>query len=702
MGEIKAGVTLMQKFITPDQKDAYSDYLDYKTRKEAIREDLGYSYDNYMSAYMDNSEKTTGLFDAHKDFIGKEEKKALKIDYQRAQDNGSVMWIPVFSFDNRWAEKMGIYDSSLDILNENAVRTAVRKSMDIMLGKEGIINSIWTAAIHRNTDNIHVHISCVEPFPTRKIAPDGQAKGRWSLKTLRSGKSAFANYFLQNQMEYKFIQSIKRERILANPYYKIIMDPDLEQKVMDIAERLPVDRRLWKYNMNAMNYIRKDIDQVTTDFLEKYFREDFVRLKAKLYVMQKKYEETYGTPQNGENRYMENQIADLYARVGNHILSGLRESDKKGDASIDQKDNVSLNPKTINEEEDRGDIDILNDQVAGSHREKEEGLPESDWDKGLFEDNPEIALLDNLKDNQQKKSIGWDYYKTAKSFLEIGEISKSVSYLEYSAKLGNELAMLKLGKIYKDGLYGIKPDIGKAFRLFSQAKGNGFAAYQAATMSEQGLGTDQDQEVAYDLYRGALEAFIGMVENPQISSSLKSFLSYRVGLMFEKGQGTSERRGEAVSYYKTASDLGNAYADYRLGKLFLEEGNDFFDPEKGILYLQKASGHDHPYAQALLGNMYIHGKYVKMDISKGQAYLKASYHNGNRYAKVMLDNLRNNRVHKKSRFTNHEVQQLLYSLKQGTQNYMEKALNMQIYLEDEWRREQDGAKNTQSAQHIPV
>ena len=91
-----------------------------------------------------------------------------------------------------------------------------------------------------------------------------------------------------------------------------------------------------------------------------------------------------------------------------------------------------------------------------------------------------------------------------------------------------------------------------------------------------------------------------------------------------------------------------------------------------------------------------------MDISKGQAYLKASYHNGNRYAKVMLDNLRNNRVHKKSRFTNHEVQQLLYSLKQGTQNYMEKALNMQIYLEDEWRREQDGAKNTQSAQHIPV
>ena len=37
-----------------------------------------------------------------------------------------------------------------------------------MLEKENLQNSVWSGAIHYNTDNIHIHVATVEPSPLRK------------------------------------------------------------------------------------------------------------------------------------------------------------------------------------------------------------------------------------------------------------------------------------------------------------------------------------------------------------------------------------------------------------------------------------------------------------------------------------------------------------------------------------------------------
>ena len=88
--------------------------------------------------------------------------------FKTAHENGSIMWQDVISFHNPWLEEQGIYDAKTKTLDEkvngcdtacderNAEKGGVRKS------------STWSAAIHFNTNNIHIHVATVEPFPTRE------------------------------------------------------------------------------------------------------------------------------------------------------------------------------------------------------------------------------------------------------------------------------------------------------------------------------------------------------------------------------------------------------------------------------------------------------------------------------------------------------------------------------------------------------
>lgn len=56
----------------------------------------------------------------------------------------------------------------LGLSSEKKIYEATRKAVSKMLKSEGLENAVWSAAIHFNTDNIHVHIATVEPEPMRK------------------------------------------------------------------------------------------------------------------------------------------------------------------------------------------------------------------------------------------------------------------------------------------------------------------------------------------------------------------------------------------------------------------------------------------------------------------------------------------------------------------------------------------------------
>ncbi|HCC34957.1 MAG TPA: hypothetical protein DEQ02_04720, partial [Ruminococcaceae bacterium] len=181
---IQAGVVLVTKFVAASS-DKFSGFINYIDRYEAtraknfekynafespdgIQADSWAEFENYTD-YMSNPEKATGLFTETKDRLSAEDKAAVKEVFNLAQQNGSLMWQTVISFDNRWLEENGIMDHEHKILNEQKLRDATRGCMKRMLDKEGLSESVlWTADIHINTDNVHIHVATVEPFPMRE------------------------------------------------------------------------------------------------------------------------------------------------------------------------------------------------------------------------------------------------------------------------------------------------------------------------------------------------------------------------------------------------------------------------------------------------------------------------------------------------------------------------------------------------------
>ena len=102
--DIKAGIVLVNAFTTGGA-DSYNAYIDYIDRNEATRnahynefviKDLKKNGSNLNNAnensadyigYMDNPEKTGGIFTASQDSLTSEQKKALKAAFRKAHSN---------------------------------------------------------------------------------------------------------------------------------------------------------------------------------------------------------------------------------------------------------------------------------------------------------------------------------------------------------------------------------------------------------------------------------------------------------------------------------------------------------------------------------------------------------------------------------------------------------------------------------------
>src|SRR5690625_2036499 len=103
------------------------------------------------------------------------------------------------------------------------MRSIVRETMQTMLAAERMQQSaIWTASLHYNTDNIHVHVATVEPYPTRErikiIDKDSNTwheeyRAKRNPKTLDKMKSRVANIILDRTNERDKIDELLRGTI---------------------------------------------------------------------------------------------------------------------------------------------------------------------------------------------------------------------------------------------------------------------------------------------------------------------------------------------------------------------------------------------------------------------------------------------------------------------------------------------------------
>ncbi|WP_254843960.1 relaxase MobL [Virgibacillus dokdonensis] len=144
----------------------------------------------------------------------------MKQQFQLGQKKGSPMWQDVLSFDNAFLEEQGLYNSKTKQLDERRMKNIVRGAVKEMLQAEKMNDTtVWAAAIHHNTDNIHVHIAMIEPKPTRETVRFydeendmwiEQFRGNRKQSSLNKMKSKVANQMLDRSKEYNRIDALIR------------------------------------------------------------------------------------------------------------------------------------------------------------------------------------------------------------------------------------------------------------------------------------------------------------------------------------------------------------------------------------------------------------------------------------------------------------------------------------------------------------
>ena len=255
------GLVAVTKFVRPGSA-VYASYINYMDRDEAVHGgEIHPDYSAYSENYMGNPEKTTGLFSMDYDRLSEDTAQIYKQQFRQAQENGSLLWQTVLSFDNQWLEELGIYDPTSQTLDESRVRGMTRVFMKTLLDKEQLTLASWTAAVHYNTDNIHVHVAIVDPVGQRERVPDGkyagEPKGTWGIRSLRAAKSAAVNELLDLDQVMKQLNELIRQSIVKplreQGGEEMVLQDDLEKLLRSWSRKCLIfrngsmDFRIWHH-----------------------------------------------------------------------------------------------------------------------------------------------------------------------------------------------------------------------------------------------------------------------------------------------------------------------------------------------------------------------------------------------------------------------------------------------------------------------
>src|SRR5699024_9581575 len=263
-----------------------------------------------------------------------------KEQFQLAQQNESPMWQDVISFDNEWLAKQGLYDEATHTVDETKIRSIVRETMQAMLQAEGMQQSaVWTASLHYNTDNIHVHVATVETHPTRErmnvLDKDSNTwheeyRGKRKPKTLDKMKSKVANNILDRAHERNKVDELLRGTIRYKKENNISLSSFRKTGTLfkEAMNHLPDDRKQWRYGYHSIDAARPYIDEITEIYLEQFHPKETQALKTKLDEEVNVMKEMYGEGSDYQ-KYKDTKLDDLKKRMGNAILTEMRSVDKE-------------------------------------------------------------------------------------------------------------------------------------------------------------------------------------------------------------------------------------------------------------------------------------------------------------------------------------------------------------------------------------
>lgn len=331
--------------------DDYGKYIGYMMRSNALakkerltpeeqkeKERIDSAANKIIEGKINKADDTLiGWYSSESKTLKLRDKEKVADKLREAEKNGSVLWEPVVSFDNDYLIREGILNPKTDELHDDILKDASYNMMKVAQEKENLLNPYWTASIHRNTDNIHIHFALVEERNTRKIISyEGKTepKAKFKLSTVYAMKSAFSNTIVDQELSQDRITKDRnkiRENVVENVKEEV-KDPNFQTKINNFLKKLPDNKRQWQYaTLQKIDpKITDELDDITNYLLkdDKNYKEWSSLVKD----LDEIYKGQYGKSENKHKNYAQNEFRDLQKRVGNRLLTEFKKMDSSANS----------------------------------------------------------------------------------------------------------------------------------------------------------------------------------------------------------------------------------------------------------------------------------------------------------------------------------------------------------------------------------
>lgn len=579
-------IAIEHNFDMVAKKEKYVDYIANRPRVEKI--------------------SSHGLFDG-----GSDEIVLSKVSKEVSEHEGNV-WLPIISlrredaintgFDNvdRWKNYLSSYAPT------------IAESLKIPLDQFR-----WYAAFHNESHHPHIHMICY---------CRNARHGFLDKKGIAKIKSGLVSGIFKQEMIIIYAQQTKQrealkaesKKVIGKLIFKIIRGEmhteNLEKMFLELSEKLKGTK-----SKRVYGYLPPRIKDLVDSIVEEIAKEPLVAQSYKLWS-EMRNEITASYHESPETIPPLSQQKE-FKSIKNYIIY---EADKfaKGEITLTELDYVK-----------KQEVKVVQDEI----------IDDKSFLEPIYTEN-EIETRENME-----PYVKWtEEYKQARILLFGDEdnepdFQSALELMQMEAQNGNMLATFDLGRIHADGL-GVEIDNEQAQECYKQAldgflfienkKSWKYIEYRIGKMYAQGLGTNQNYELAADWL------------NKSVAEKYK-FAEYSLGSLYYYGHGVEQCYEKAFELYLRSAKQDFPYANFEVAKMFCSgigteqsEKKSTYHFEKayiGFVDLEKQSHDDK--IQYRLGCMLQNGIGTEKDIVKAKEYFEKSAKLGNIFACYSLAKL---------------------------------------------------------------
>lgn len=642
-------------YISGDNGKRGYDYLEYISRPEAFAADDLSDDDSFdYLEYMRNDDKSDGAFDSINDHLDSSQLQAYRELEKQSRSEGCPKYNPVLSFDNNFLRENGAMTGAGHI-DTARMKDIARAGINALIDKSEKLqadNCYWVAAIHTNTDNVHVHYSLCEYHRLSERRNDNI-----ELEAIKALKSTVANSLI-GATRSKELTALKRQILFPELSAAI---GSAESLISELAEKLPDDIPM-QYANHRMKPFQNEIDRCVDNIIESNvsLKENFGRYLSSIRSMDKQYDRFYGDNSKSDF-YSEHQLEDFYTRAGNMLLKHIKQMSSGQPIKRENKElNERLKACGVSERKENENVfDYLRDNDCYiSNYSISLKLKNMILQKEAGQQEECIDILRSVADISDTAAFALGLY-----YLDKNDTASAKQYLEISADNNDRDAQYRAGKLAlqeKDF-----PAAEKWLRM-SADNNNAYAQFAYGMILMQSDHRDEgihyiqrSQENGNKIAHRVLQN-INKQERPEsdgkrrkdnfgISDKLTSLTrkaahgdaqaQYDLGRYYTLEKNYSYDK--AIKWLTASADQDNSFAQYSLGKLYLREKKN----DKAEEWFRRSAENDNPYGMAAYGLiLYREGK-----PKAAQEQLKAASEKGLSFASDLLRSAQRSRASKPPR-----------------------------------------------------